>query len=494
MKTGNYRNIISLILLSTLIFTSCKKSTVQAPPVVIPDASVVNKFIWNGLNNYYLWTSQVPNLSDPKYTVKDTLNLMLNKFTDPQALFTSLLYQYNTIDKWSFLVDNSQTITDWISGTSKTMGYDFMLAQIGTTGDLFGFVRYIYKGSPAEAAGMKRGDIFTKVNDNQLTLSNYESLLFSTDSYKLGFATIANKIVTPNTRTVNLTDVVMQEDPINMDTIFVYDNKKIGYLVYNGFNSDFDIPLNNVIQSFKDANIDEMVLDLRYNGGGSVQSSIYLASMIYGTDATKLFAHAQYNNNLQAYLVEQNGAGYLNSYFVPTIDATATTATTPISTLNLQKIYIIVSDNTASASELLINGLRPYLNVKVVGINTVGKYVGSTTIQDWDANGNVNTNDPYAMQPIVVKYSNSLGVTDFVNGLTPDIVAQEDIANLLPFGDPNETLLGAVLADIKGMPVTSMTLKSAQMGLKKVADSHQFKPYATDMYINPQKINRSLKK
>ena len=494
MKTGNYRKFISLLIFSSLIFTGCKKDKVQAPPVVIPDASVVNKFIWNGMHDYYLWTSQVPNLSEPKYGEKDTLNLLLNRFTDPQVLFTSLLYQYNTIDKWSFMVDNSQTITDWISGTSKTMGYDFMLAQYGTSGYVFGFVRYIYKGSPAEAAGMKRGDIFINVNDQQLTTTNYETLLFSTDSYKLGFANIINRTVIPNTRTVNLTDVVMQEDPISLDTIFVYNNQKIGYLVYNGFNSDYDIQLNNVIKTFKDANIDQMVLDLRYNGGGSVQSSIYLASMLYGTDATKLFAHAQYNDNLQAYLTEQYGAAYLNSNFVSTIDATTTTASTPINTLNLQKIYIIVSDNTASASELLINGLRPYMNVKVVGINTVGKYVGSTTIQDWDANGNVNTNDPYAMQPIVVKYSNSLGVTDFVNGLTPDIVAEEDIANLMPFGDPNETLLSAVLADINGMPITSMTLKSAQMGLKKVADSHQFKPFATDMYINPKKINPSLTK
>ena len=100
----------------------------------------------------------------------------------------------------------------------------------------------------------------------------------------------------------------------------------------------------------------------------------------------------------------------------------------------------------------------------------------------------MNPKDPYAMQPIVVKYANKDGVTDFVNGLTPDIIAEEDIANLMPFGDPNETLLSAALADMKGIQVTSKLLKSAQIGLKKVTDSHQFKPFATDMYINPVKI------
>jgi hypothetical protein len=114
--------------------------------------------------------------------------------------------------------------------------------------------------------------------------------------------------------------------------------------------------------------------------------------------------------------------------------------------------------------------------------------VGSITLTDEDANGNVNPNDPYAMQPIVVKFSNSADVTDFVDGLVPDIKAEEDIANLLPFGDPNETLLSAVLSDISGTGIVSQTLKSARMGLKKIADSQDFKPFAKEMYINPSKF------
>ncbi len=501
MKTGNYRNIISLIIFSSLIFTGCKKDKVQAPPVVIPDASVVNKFIWNGMHDYYLWSSQIPNLSEPKFGEKDTLNLLLNRFTDPQVLFTSLLYQYNTIDKWSFMVDNSQTITDWISGTSKTAGYDYMLARIDQAGNLIGFIRYVYKNSPAEKAGLKRGNLFLKVNDQSLTISNYQTLLAITDTYKLGFANITNGTIAANNLSATLTPIEMQEDPINKDTIFVYNNQKIGYLVYNGFNSDFDLQLNNVIKTFKDANIDQMVLDLRYNGGGSVQSSTYLASMLYGTDVTKVFASSQYNAGFQAAIAEQSGSASLNYYFANTIIATATTSSAPINTLNLQKIYIIVSDNTASASELLINGLRPYMNVKVVGINTVGKYVGSMTIEDWiDNNGTVNPKDPYAMQPIVVKFANKDGVTDFINGLTPDIVASEfsqtgitadELTGILPFGDPNEKLLKYVLADISGIPITAQTFKSGQIGMKKVMGSHDLKPFATDMYINPVKIKSS---
>jgi carboxyl-terminal processing protease len=204
--------------------------------------------------------------------------------------------------------------------------------------------------------------------------------------------------------------------------------------------------------------------------------------MIYGT-TTKLFAKAQYNEGLQQAIVSQEGAQALNYNFTNAILKSATKPETSINTLNMQKIYIIVSDYTASASELLVNGLRPYMNVKVVGSNTVGKYVGSVTLTD-----DANPSDKWAMQPIIVKFANSQGVTDYVNGLTPDIMAYEDFAGLMPFGDPNETLLKAVLNDMQGVVVTAQTLKSTQMGLKKITDSRTFKRHAKDMYINPETL------
>ena len=482
MKFLTFKYWFPLLLIAGIWFSGCRKEEV---PVIIPEASEVNKFVFTGLRDYYLWNEMNANLTSTNYEKKDSLNVFLNKFTDPQELFTSLLYKYKEIDKWSFLVDDSKTIDDWIAGISETMGYDFMLGRIGTSDDVFGFVRYVFKGSPAEKAGVKRGDIFLKINDQQLTVSNYRTLLFTNKTYTMGYATIANHTITPSSKTITMTAIEMQENPIQKDTVFTYNNQKVGYLVYNGFNAEFDIQLNDVIKKFKDARIDQMILDLRYNGGGSVQSSVYLASMIYGTDATKVFARSRYNSGLQAYYTEQYGASSLNDYFVTTIEKTDKHPAAQINTLNLQKIYIIVSDNTASASELLINGLSPHMNVKVVGINTEGKYTGSATIKDWDENGNVNPNHKWAMQPIIVKYANSAGVSDYVDGLIPNIIAEEDIANLLPFGDPNETLLSVVLSDMKGIAITGMTLKSAKMGLTKFADSQDFKPFAKEMYMNP---------
>lgn len=487
MKKIYFNNVVLFLLLTgILLLNNCKKESginQNTKPVTIPEASVPNKFIWNTLHDYYLWTDQVANLAASKYSNKDTLNAFLNQYTDPSKLFSALLYQFGTIDKWSFIVNDVSIINDWISGTSKTAGYDFMLAQIGTTNNVFGFVRYVDKGSPADLAGIKRGDIFIKINDTQLTVSNYQSLINLETTYTLSFATVINNVVTPNNITLSLTPITLQENPILMDTVLTVSGAKVGYLVYNGFNSDFDLQLNTVFQYFKNQGISNLIVDLRYNGGGSVQTAIYLASMIYGTYTTKDFIKSQYNTALQQYLVGAYGSSYLNDNFTDRILATSTTPETPIATVSLPKLYVIATDNTASASELLINGLKPYITVKQVGTNTYGKYVASITLQDQDSTGAVNPNDPWAMQPIVVKILNSLNVSDFVNGLSPDITVQEDIGNLLPFGDPNETLLRAVLNDIQGLPQSMVPLKSAVIGLKKVADSKTFLPFSHDMYI-----------
>jgi C-terminal processing protease CtpA/Prc len=479
------------VFIWSVLLINCKKETIPVPviPIVIKDATEVNKFVYNGLKDYYLWVDQVPNLIAPKYAIKDSLNALLNTYTDPNNLFTSLLFKYHTIDKWSFIVNDSQVIDNWIQGISETMGFDFMLARIGTSDNVFGFIRYVYKGSPAEKAGLKRGDLFMKVDDQQLTVTNYQTLLFTKASYKLSLAVVSANTIALNGNLVTMTAILMQENPIQLDTVLNVNNLKVGYLVYNGFNADFDIQLNDVFKRFKDAAIDRLVLDLRYNGGGSVQTAKYLASMIYGTATTKVFLKSQYNTGLQEYIVSAEGAASLLENFTDKILKTATAAETPINSVNMSKLYVITSDNTASASELLINGLKPYLQVYNVGINTAGKYVGSFTIKDWDANGVVNPNNKWAMQPIVVKIANSAGVSDYVDGLVPDFSIEEDIVNLLPFGNQNETLLKAVLNDIKGLPQTAITLKSEKFGLKRIFDSQDSRPFSKQMYINQLKKN-----
>ena len=130
----------------------------------------------------------------------------------------------------------------------------------------------------------------------------------------------------------------MQENPVHISKIIELKNEKVGYLMYNGFVTDFDIDLENSLVEFKNQGIDHLVIDLRYNRGGRTSSTIKLASMITGQFLGNIFAQTQHNEKLSSmnekYLFEE----------------------TPVQ-LNMNKLYIISSSETASASELLINGL-----------------------------------------------------------------------------------------------------------------------------------------
>jgi C-terminal processing protease CtpA/Prc len=451
------------------------------------------------MHDYYFWTDKIPALTNTYYQMLtttstnykrnvDSLNFYLNKFTDPSKLFNSLLYQYNVVDKWSFIVSDYTIIDNWIAGISKTMGYDYQLYYLNSTSkDVYGVVRYVLKGSPADLAGVQRGDIFNKVDGVQLTDANYTANFVNKESFTLSFSKIVNGVLTPSGKTASMVAIQLQENPILLSKIFTVNGNKIGYLVYNGFTSDFDLELNTVFQQFKTAGISKLILDLRYNGGGSVQSAIYLASMIYTTSTSKLFTKSVYNGILTPYITSTYGASFFNSNFTDKIN------TTPINSLGLSDVYFIVSKETASASELLINGLKPYINVKTIGTNTYGKYVASLTLKDYDDKNVLVTTHKYAMQPIVAEYANSLGVTEFVNGLTPDITAKEDAGNLLPFGDENETMLKVTLDYIKGLKSLSLSRQSSLANSRSVFIAKDKSVFSRDMYINSPKLLKLLK-
>lgn len=484
-RLNSWKRILLIAVVLLFIIPACKKDKA----ILDSEVSEIDSFIWTGLRQYYLWVDEVPNLIDSKFDDESQWAQFLNSYgEDHEALFYDLLYNYGTIDKWSWIVDDYVALENYFQGVTTSMGFEYGLVRINNTDNIFGYIQYIVPESPAAIAGLTRGEIFTQIDGQALTVNNYRDLLYDSNSFAISFADIIANTITPNGKTVNLTAVVINENPIHFSEIKDVDGKKVAYLVYNGFTSNYDNELNDLFETYKTAGVQELILDLRYNGGGSVLTATYLASMIYDTDTDLIFSRNQYNDVFQEYLLGEYGSSFFDNKFLDEIEPTTdVSSAVPINTLNLSRLYVLSTKGTASASELIINGLNPYMDVVIIGTNTHGKYVGSFTIKDYNSDGTINRNHKWAMQPIVFKTTNSEGISDFVDGFNPNVFVEEDFGNLLSFGNENDPLLKAALDHIKGI-TPSATVKITQLNSFK--DSKDLKRFAKDMYIEPSILRK----
>ena len=396
----------------------------------------IEDFIWEGLNTYYYWQNSIPDLADNRFDSQKSYASFLSRFyANYELLFESLLFDK---DRFSWIVSDYTALENQLRRVYTTSGMILGLERIGESNDLFAYVRYVLPGSDAAAKNIERGDLFLSVNNEQLTIDNYRGLLNSdVELFSIQLAQISDQTVTPTGISVDLVKSEIQENPIKITKLIELNNTKIGYLMYNGFVADFDNELENTFAQFQTQGVNQLIVDLRYNRGGRTSSSIKLASMITGQFSGEVFAQTQHNNKLSSY-----NEDYL-------FEATAVQ-------LKMDRLYVISSTETASASELLINGLSPYIDVILIGDNTTGKNVGSYSIYDWiDNEGNVNPRHTWAMQPITLKIANSEGFADFESGLQADHILQEDIANLGTLGEINEPLLEKTLEVMGILPPKS---------------------------------------
>ena len=472
----------TLVLLCLFTLQACQKDqddviAIQANPANPTVNLEVQNFIWKGLNQYYLWQTDVPNLADNRFANQTAKDAFLINYKVPEELFDALRVS-PTIDRFSWMVDDYVTLEQSLQGTSKNNGVEFGLSyKPNSTTEIFGYVRYIIPGSDAANKDIRRGEIFTAVNGTQLTVSNYESLLFGTnDSYTLNMADYVGATIGTNGKTVTLTKTTLTENPILVKNVITIGAKKIGYLMYNGFYADFDLQLNNAFGEFKTQGITDLVLDLRYNSGGSVRTATYLASMITGQFTGKVFAKQQWNSKINAYFEKEDPNG-LRNFFTDKIGST------PINSVNMSKVYVLTTKSTASASELVINGLKPHISVVQIGDITTGKNVGSVTLYDSPDFGpsNKNPNHKYAMQPIVLKIVNSDGFGDYYNGLTPTHELKETISTFGILGNENEPLLKLAIAKITGTGKSIPQNSEKQFEFFK--DSKSMNRFGNQMYL-----------
>lgn len=439
----------------------------------VPSGLEINDFVWKGMNLYYLWQAEVPDLADNRFDNQSQLNTFLEGFDEPTTLFNALRVA-NSIDRFSVIYSDYSVLEGALSGNTLNNGMDFALRyKTGSTTEIYGWVRYIIPNSDAATKPIQRGTIFYAINGTPLTVDNYRSLL-ANDTYTINLADYDGGNITPNGQTVSLTKTALAENPILLNTVITNGSHKIGYLMYNGFYSTYDNQLNTVFGSFQSQNVTDLVLDLRYNSGGSISTATKLASMITGQFTGQLFAKQQWNAKAQSYF-ESNNPASLENRFVGNLNS-----------LNLNKVYILTTNATASASELVINCLKPYITVVQIGTTTTGKNVGSITLYDSPtfAKQNVNPRHKYAMQPIVLKIVDKNGFGDYTSGIAPTTPLPESMDDLGILGNPSEPLLNAAINQIIG---SGRPTPSRPSNLQRdFADLKSLSPLRTEMYIERQ--------
>lgn len=460
---------------------SCDKNDDNPLNPTSGDVTVQN-FMWNAMNDWYFWQAEVPDLADDRFANNEVYTEFLQATPDPLDFYNSIQF---IEDRFSFSNEDYNTLVNSLNGISKNNGLEFGLVQFSDGNNIFGYVRYIIPNSDAATKDIQRGDIFTRVDGQQLNLDNYRELLFGdNDSYTLGLATIENSTITDIEEEVSLTKLEgLTENPVLVATTLDVNGQKIGYLMYNGFTRGFDEQLNAAFGQFVANGVTDLVLDMRYNPGGSVNSSRLLASMIYGTRTQDLYIKQRWNAKVQ----EQLSSSQLEDYF-----ASTTGAGTPINTLNLNRVFVIATNSSASASELVMNGLAPYLDIIHIGETTRGKNEFSITLIDDSENdyvynssreNQINPNNSWAIQPLVGRNENADGFFDYTNGLAPDIELGEDFGNLGQLGNLSEPLLARAIQEITGVTSKSIFREVIRTG-EEVSNSKLHAPLRDNMFLD----------
>ncbi len=475
------------IMFSLLVFQSCED--IDDKPV--PSELEVKDFIWKGLNLYYLWQADQPKLADDLFATQRDLNAFMEGYETPEALFSDLKVA-PAIDRFSVMFSDYRVLENALQGGFRTNGIEFSLRyKDNTQTDIFGYVRYVLPNTSASNQGVTRGMVFYAINNIQLTASN-ESLwraAFAEDTYTLQFADYDGGNITPNGISLNFVKAQYNENPVYLTNVVELDDKRIGYVMYNGFFSNYETQLNQAFAQLKAANVTHLVLDLRYNSGGSVDTATRLASMITGQFNGQVFAKQVWNQKVMNYFNQTNPEQLLNRFTNQLANGNT------INSLGLQKVYVLTTGITASASELIINSLKPYISVVQIGTITTGKNDGSITLYDSPTFGsqNRNPNHRYAMQPLVLKIADKNGNGEYQNGLIPTIEQAENVADLGILGNQNEPLFNTAINDI---------LANGRLGNRfteskdmQVDNSKSMRKLSNEMYIEkvPEEIFQILK-
>lgn len=486
-------------LLVAFVFASCSKDS-DSNEITTTKPDEINNFVWKAMNSWYYWQPNVADLSDSKIASAINYANFINGKT-PDALFYSLLYQRGTTDRFSWIENSNEVVyASKIAEVEKSGGFNYGIYPKDASGvNMVALINYIVPGSPAALAGLKRGDVITKINGSQLTSSNYDQLDNAQITVTLAASvqfTSSSLVTTDKAATVSITKADIDENPVAYYEKKVYGGKNIGYLVYNGFKSDYNDELNAAFAKMKSDGINELVLDLRYNGGGSLETAVALAQMINGSFTGKPYAYLDFNDK------HNNEDGFENlsdkvRIFNLVDNEPTFQSEESINSLTLTKIYVLTSFQTASASELTVQCLKKYISVATIGEETTGKFVGSNTLYDspaynYTSYDNRSTKHKWQLQPITFSYYNKDKDANPMN-ITPDypVNPYSIFLNLVEFGNVKDPCLKKALELITGQTMRT-TEKNVDASFFRTGNLAAFNPTnaAKGLYIEDFKSRK----
>ncbi len=425
---------LDALALTGLFVLSCKKDDPKPEPEPEPEpterteAQLIKDDIYKYYKLYSLWETAIPDFSrnpeqyTDQYSSADAVLAALKKLTPVHAAYSG-----GVLDRFSYMEGlNGYNTGTAASGSLKMDNNDGygIYVQLGTDDEktAYPIIYFVEGGSPAQKAGFKRSDYITAVNGD----TDYGvAVTCTTTGCSINDATARDKMLNKLNDALDAGTLKLQVrrqdgttltkdliygngytiDPLYKDSVYLSTGNNVGYLALSSFE---EIENNNINQQkidaaftkFQEKDIKSLIVDLRYNGGGYVDASAYIADKIGGAAANgKMMLTYQVNDYIK-------NTPSLNRMFQDT-------KFTGRSNLNLSKVYFLVSDRTASAAEMLINVLKPHIPVQVIasGTRTYGKPVGFFEQV---------VRDKVSYWPVSFLLKNSAGSSDYWDGFVPD--------------------------------------------------------------------------
>ena len=422
------RKIVCLSGIMALLL-ACRKD--DAPPPV-PTGPVTqqetNNWILDSMRYYYLWNDGLPARADTQMTA-------LNFFHSLRK----------TTDSFSQMIDAGN-----ISGSTQkdilhAYGFSYAVISVNGISQPLGLIKFVLPGSASDLNGLHRGDYFTRINGKLLTAYNAAEL--ENELMKAANGTITKAVIDNNSVTeqeeIFVENRLLLENPLYVKKIWNVGNKKIAYIFYNYFEDYFDDDLVSAFTQFKNNNVTELIIDLRYNPGGSLTAAAVLSALT-APNITEKSVFIKYSGNNK---MGNQSASFESLLSVPSSGKYISFSNLTAGRLSLKRVFVITTSISASSSEVVINNLKPYMQVVTIGERTYGKDKAAVIIKDMRTPQRI----AWMLYPITYLLSNAAGQGNYPQGIAPDYPLNElNTQPLLPIGDSTDPLIARAIQLIDG--------------------------------------------